>query len=467
MLPFLLLARAFAQDPAPVERRLYADRVDASSFLWNNWNHFQENYHPNYAMDGDPATAWVEGASTDGTGEWLRIGTTPIQGTTAVRVRLMNGYQKSSTLYKANARAKEVEVRLLPSGRTARLALTNTLGWQELTVAQTAGPVEGVEIRVVSTYPGSKYTDLCISDVEVYATATTPDNPAAEKAKLDRLLAWKAARVEAARVFAASAKQHVPLAPAYTLEVASYVPEVPATFPCPEEELCSSEVMVDLLGKWPAEGGPPAMASALALATTAMTSDFAGWNPVQAVSADTRDIPPVEGLAKANLWNCYYEPAIYTDGAVVSGSIELPVPGKLGFLRSDAIGTFAVAKPPTLAKALEGKLDSCMAGEDSPATIAWALPAPAVSGAAPGVKALLLVNCGDIEAREGSDRVTHTQLLVYDDAGHLQLLVGPRYATAFAWRQASDGPVLSDAWRVSLDAYAIHARESSGVAQAK
>ena len=463
MLSLFLLAPAFAADPDPIERRLYADRVDASSFLWNNWNHFQENYHPNYAMDGDPATAWVEGSPTDGTGEWLRIGTTPIQGTSAVRVRLMNGYQKSSTLYKANARAKEVEVRLLPSGQTARLALADTQGWQELTVQQPAGAVEGVEIRVVSTYPGSKYSDLCM---EVYATATTPDNPAAEKAKLDHLLAWKTARVEAARVFAASAKQHVPVAPAYSLEVASYVPAVPATFPCPEDQLCSSKVVTDLLAKWPAGDGPPEMASALAVAMTGLNTDFAGWNPVQAVSADPRDIPPVEGLARANLWNCYYEPSLYTDGAVVSGSIELPVPGKLGFLRSDAIGTFAVTKPPALAKAQEGKVDSCKAGESSPATLAWALPAPGVSGGAPGVKALLLVNCGDIEAREGSERVTHTQLLVYDDAGHLQLLVGPRYATAFAWRQASDGPVLSDAW-LSTEAASLDATMSVPVPGSK
>ena len=110
--------------------------------------------------------------------------------------------------------------------------------------------------------------------------------------------------------------------------------------------------MTDLLAKWPAGDGPPEMASALAVAMTGLNTDFAGWNPVQAVSADPRDIPPVEGLARANLWNCYYEPSLYTDGAVVSGSIELPVPGKLGFLRSDAIGTFAVTKPPALAKAL-------------------------------------------------------------------------------------------------------------------
>ena len=30
-------------------------------------------------------------------------------------------------------------------------------------------------------YPGKKYDDACLSDVQVYVTATTPDNPAYEK----------------------------------------------------------------------------------------------------------------------------------------------------------------------------------------------------------------------------------------------------------------------------------------------
>ena len=38
-------------------------------------------------------------------------------------------------------------------------------------------------------YEGSKYTDLCVSDLEVYVTGLTAENPAFEKSKLDQLLA--------------------------------------------------------------------------------------------------------------------------------------------------------------------------------------------------------------------------------------------------------------------------------------
>lgn len=50
-------------------KRLYTDGASATSYLQNNWNRYTENYHPSYALDDDPKTAWVEGAEGDGHGE--------------------------------------------------------------------------------------------------------------------------------------------------------------------------------------------------------------------------------------------------------------------------------------------------------------------------------------------------------------------------------------------------------------
>jgi hypothetical protein len=168
---------------APTERRLHTDNVDASSFLWNDWNKFVENYHPNYLADDDPATAWVEGAKSTGAGEWVRINVTPLDHTTKVRLRIRNGYQKSKDLWKANARVKDVTVRLLPSKAEKKLKLEDKDGWQELTLEQPKGELKAVELAVGSVYEGTKYTDLCISDVQVLATSETADNPAFEKSK--------------------------------------------------------------------------------------------------------------------------------------------------------------------------------------------------------------------------------------------------------------------------------------------
>src|SRR5689334_10788328 len=78
-----------------VFRRLYSSQAVASSYLRNDWNKFTENYHPAYALDDDPKTAWVEGASGDGEGETLTIGVSHLPSARAVRVRLRSGYQKS------------------------------------------------------------------------------------------------------------------------------------------------------------------------------------------------------------------------------------------------------------------------------------------------------------------------------------------------------------------------------------
>ena len=79
--------------------------------------------------DDDPKTAWVEGAKGSGAGEWIRFHVTPMQGATAVRLRLRNGYQKSKRLFRANARLEEVTVRLQPGGHTQKFSLTDTWGW--------------------------------------------------------------------------------------------------------------------------------------------------------------------------------------------------------------------------------------------------------------------------------------------------------------------------------------------------
>src|SRR5688572_1931840 len=60
------------------ERRLHVASAEASSFLVNDWNKFQENYLPLYVGDDDPKTAWS--LKTEGIGEWLRVHVTQMEG---------------------------------------------------------------------------------------------------------------------------------------------------------------------------------------------------------------------------------------------------------------------------------------------------------------------------------------------------------------------------------------------------
>lgn len=458
LLALFALSVGIARADAPVERRLYADLVAASSFLWNDWNKFQENYHPAYVMDDDPATAWVEGASDAGEGEWLRLDLAHLEGATNLRLRVRNGYQKSETLFKANARPKDVTITLLPGGVSTKATLGDALGWQEIVAAQPAGELHAVMIKVDSVYPGTKYTDLAISDLEVYATALTRDNPVAEKARLDRLLAWKQDRLAAAAFFKAASAGTVPVAPSYTLKAVKG-PAVPDL--THEPGWGDTVTILSTLAQWPAEPNLPRPDGEIAVAVSAFSTDFAGWTPVQAVPKDTRSMPAVDGLGAASLWSCFDGPPVWGNDETgeAGGTVELPAPGKLGFLRADNVGTFASAKAPSLAAALRAEPSACSSEKGT--TFAWAKTSAATASQPAQLEALLLVTCGTVEAREGKERVAVPQLLVYDDHGLLTLLVGRHSATSFGWRTGAAGAVLSQALRVGAWTSAVRLSEGA------
>src|SRR5262245_35698852 len=104
---------AAAPPPAPAapakqrplkERRLHVAAAEASSYLVNDWNKFQENYLPLYVGDDDPRTAWS--LKTEGIGEWLRVHVTPTEGATKLRMKVRNGYKKPSRMYDEKPREK-------------------------------------------------------------------------------------------------------------------------------------------------------------------------------------------------------------------------------------------------------------------------------------------------------------------------------------------------------------------------
>ena len=142
-----------------------------------------------------------------------------MKGATKVRLRIRNGYQKSHKLFVANERAKRVAFTLLPGNTTIEKELTDTEGWQEVVLEQPAGVLAGLEMKIGSVFPGTKYEDLCISDVQVFVTAETPDNPAYEKSVFEKVKKWRADRIEAANAFARAAKDRpLAVAASYTVE---------------------------------------------------------------------------------------------------------------------------------------------------------------------------------------------------------------------------------------------------------
>jgi hypothetical protein len=405
----------------PGERRLHVEQAAASSFLWNDWNRFQENYHPRYIADDDPRTAWVEGADGNGEGQWIRLPITEMDGATRVRLRLRAGYHKSKSLHAANARPRQLTVELSPSGVEKQVALADDgAGWQEIVVEQPAGKLDAVQLTIDSVYPGTRYTDTCISDAQIFVTAATRENPSFEKGKLARVLAWKAERAEAARLFRQSSSKELPLLGAYRF-ASGEIPEDGQSLweKCAGDDVCWTRESLGRAGALEARHG-----EALKLARDVLGAK-ALW-PARLAPADRRPFPSVDGLYVPDLWT-HLERGFGYQG------LEVPLVGLLASLRSDQLGALEALKMPAPAQALAGTADGCRSRKGR--TYVWARREKHGDGPEM-IRALYLVRCGRIETREGFADAASLQVVVYDREGRLELTAGPGYVNAFTWSEA-------------------------------
>jgi hypothetical protein len=99
---------------------LRSAEATATSFLQNDWNRYEENYHPSYAIDGNPATAWVEGVKGFGEKETITIPLSVVPHARALRLRIWNGYQKSMHLWTKNAMPENVRITVLGPDENGR-----------------------------------------------------------------------------------------------------------------------------------------------------------------------------------------------------------------------------------------------------------------------------------------------------------------------------------------------------------
>ncbi|MCP3061801.1 hypothetical protein LXT21_23745 [Myxococcus sp. K38C18041901] len=208
MLLSLLLAAApslMLEPDAGTAQRLHPRRVTASSFLESGWNKHEQNYLPLYVADDDPATAWVEGVKGRGEGASLEWWGPALTKAKRYRIFVRNGYQKSAKLFKANARPRKVRFEPLVQGETGarttglplEVELIDVQGWQEVRLPVPA-TVEGVRLTLVTTYPGSKYEDTCLSDLRVYVEGDDPYRPEAEAAAYEKVRTFAFERKQAA-----------------------------------------------------------------------------------------------------------------------------------------------------------------------------------------------------------------------------------------------------------------------------
>ncbi|MDB4979914.1 MAG: hypothetical protein JWM82_666 [Myxococcales bacterium] len=430
-------------EAAPRERRLHVASAEASSYLVNDWNKFQENYLPLYVGDDDPKTAWT--LKTEGLGEWLRVHVTPMGGATKVRLKVRNGYQKTEKLWAANSRAHGLTVVLLPSKKTVDVDLTDTSGWQELALEQPAGALEAIELRVRSVYAGKKYDDLCLSDVQIFVTATTPDNPAYEKARLDKIAAWKKDRLDAAKLFQSDLGKTMPVAPQYVasggdLKQDEEGQDLPRSAHVNGRDCHDS---LCYLGNEVAQAAGDAKSSpsrGRKLARELATLRFAGMTAVRISTRDKRPVPQIDGICLPSLDSCLEDAC----------DDRLPLPAQLGYLDARSLVTTEQSGLPTADDVLALKIPACKRQE--PTTFAYVSRDANAADGTPGlVRAVLLVTCGLVEGREGMFPHSRPQLLVYGDQGMLDLIADASHGAILEWNHDGAGPKLASA-RVNTDA---------------
>jgi len=155
--------------PAEQERNLTPfAKTSASSHLPTDRG---GQYQSWIAIDGSVATSWVEGVAGPGMGEWLML---TFPGTIEIYyINLDVGYDRDADIFYANNRIKRATL-IFSSGEQVEVTLSDKRGMQMIALARAPGPnIETTYIKVViqEVYPGSRYDDTCLSEIEVWGRA--------------------------------------------------------------------------------------------------------------------------------------------------------------------------------------------------------------------------------------------------------------------------------------------------------
>lgn len=114
--------------------------------------------------DGSSNKAWCEGRPGPGVGEWLEL--RPAVAKPLRSLILLPGYQESEELFRANARPKRVKV-VLNDEQTFTVDVPDKRAECCIPVRGYAKPVRVAKLIFEEVWPGSKFEDLCVSEVSM------------------------------------------------------------------------------------------------------------------------------------------------------------------------------------------------------------------------------------------------------------------------------------------------------------
>ena len=122
-------------------------------------------YGAAFLNDGDTSTPWEEGVEGDGIGEQITY--EPESGTKLQVIRIYPGNGRSDKAFQENNRPKAITLEI--DGKKQTLNFDDAGHFYTFSSKK---PVTAKQVKLIidSVYPGSKWQDTCISEVEFYGT---------------------------------------------------------------------------------------------------------------------------------------------------------------------------------------------------------------------------------------------------------------------------------------------------------
>lgn len=133
--------------------------ISASSNLASQGN---TTYYARNVIDGNPGTAWIEGASDSGIGEKIFFKSSSEQKVS--HLQIMNGYCKSEDLYMKNNRVKSIRI-VFSDGTSIDRTLSDKYANYDLIVLTEPVFCNEFYIEITDVYRGTHYDDTCISEI--------------------------------------------------------------------------------------------------------------------------------------------------------------------------------------------------------------------------------------------------------------------------------------------------------------
>lgn len=121
-------------------------------------------YDANNVLDNNNKTCWCE--SVDGTGVGQSITITAVNPQNVGKIMITNGLCSDRESFYKNSRVKECRI-TLSDGTSFEYTLSGEFSEQPTIIRFNSNMVTTyIKLTILSTYPGSKYSDTCISEIK-------------------------------------------------------------------------------------------------------------------------------------------------------------------------------------------------------------------------------------------------------------------------------------------------------------